>query len=70
MCWGRVIVASLVVLMLAACGGKLGGMNDSDLQDKVFTCNTSLTQSPGFAISCDNYRRECSRRREEGQYVC
>lgn len=67
---GRAIVTSIFVLMLTACESRLAGMSDADLQDRVYECNYAQSQSPGFAISCDNYRRECKRRREEGRYVC
>jgi len=67
---GRAIFASILLLTLTACGSKLAGMSDADLQDRVYECNYAQSQSPGFAISCDNYRRECKRRREDGLYVC
>ena len=70
MCWGRIILASMFCLMLASCGSKISGMSDEDLQDKVHACNIAVSQSPGFAISCDNYRRECTSRSEAGRYVC
>lgn len=55
---------------IAGCEGKLAGLTDSELQDRIYECNAAQSQSPGFAISCDNYRRECERRRDEGRYVC
>ena len=67
---GRAIFAIVIVAMLSACSSKLAGMSDADLQDKVYECDHQHSQSPGFAISCDNYRRECKRRRKEGRYVC
>jgi hypothetical protein len=71
--WNRAIRTTAffaAFVLLAACGGKLGGLSDADLQDHVYECNTAQSQSPGFAISCDNYRRECKRRRDDGNYVC
>lgn len=65
------ILLILAVLGLAACGnGKLAKLSDAELQDRIYDCNTTHSQSPGFAISCDNYQRECKRRREEGRFVC
>lgn len=55
---------------LAACESKLAGLSDTELQDRMYECNTTVDQAPGMAISCDNYRRECQRRREEGRFVC
>lgn len=60
----------LGLLGLAACEGKLAGLSDTELQDRMYDCNNTADQAPGFAIRCDNYRRECERRREEGRYVC
>lgn len=58
------------MLSLAACEGKLAQLTDTELQDRMYECNTTTEQSPGMAISCDNYRRECQRRRDQGRYVC
>ena len=57
-------------LLATGCEGRLAGLSDRELQDRVYECNTQQSQSPGFAITCDNYRRECARRREQGRYVC
>lgn len=70
MYWSRAILAGFVLAALAACGSKLAALSDAQLQDKVYECNAAQSQSPGFAISCDNYRRECELRRENGRYVC
>jgi len=59
-----------VSLFLAGCESELAGISDVELQDRIYQCNTTVDQSPGFAISCDNYRRECERRRENGRFVC
>ena len=52
------------------------GINHIDLAD-IYTKGKSdeaigyaLSQNPGFAISCDNYRRECLRRRDQGKFLC
>lgn len=66
----RVACLCFGLLVSSGCEGKLAGMSDTTLQDKMHECNTQTSQSPGFAISCDNYRRECERRREAGRYVC
>ena len=63
-------LSGAVLLLAAGCEGKLAGLSDHELQDRIHACNTQQSQSPGFAISCDNYRRECARRRENGRYVC
>ena len=55
---------------LAACSNDFADMPDTDLADGIYTCRTEIDQSPGMAIRCDNYQRECERRRDEGRFVC
>lgn len=61
---------ALVVVLLGGCGNELANLSDSDLQDRSHECRTNTEPTPGQAISCDNFRRECRRRRDEGRYVC
>lgn len=60
---------ALLIGLNAACGSNLEGTTDAELQEKMFECSKPGL-SPGMAIQCDNYRRECSRRREQGRFVC
>lgn len=57
-------------LTLGGCDSRMNTMGDTDLQDRMYECHSSLSQNPGFAISCDNVRRECLRRRKEGKFLC
>lgn len=66
----NMLILGAVLGSLAGCEGKLAGLSDSDLQDRIYECDSTTEQSPGMAISCDNYRRECKRRRDEGRFVC
>lgn len=66
---GRLLLLSGAV-GLAACESELANIPDNELQDKVYECDRTADQSPGFAIRCDNYRRECRNRREKGRFVC
>ena len=68
--WAQIMSLAAIVSLCAACDGKLARLSDSELQDRIYECNSQTSQSPGFAISCDNYRRECANRREKGRYVC
>ena len=54
----------------AACESKLAAISDASLQEKMMECNSVTDPSPGMAIACDNYRRECRARRDQGRYVC
>ena len=58
------------IALVTGCSNKLAGMGDDELQDKSYACRQAIDQSPGFAISCDNYKRECERRREAGRFLC
>ena len=64
--WATVIILGMLVI---GCGSRLANLADADLQEKVFECNKP-DLAPGMAIQCDNYRRECARRREQGRFVC
>lgn len=64
------LAALLTLLLLSSCGNELAGLTDSELQDRAHQCRSGRDQTPGQAISCDNFRRECQRRRDEGRYVC
>ena len=66
----RYFAALTLPILFGGCESKLASLADADLQDKVYECNAASSQSPGFAITCDNYRRECQRRRGEGRFVC
>ena len=56
--------------LLTACENKLEAIPDDELADTMHECRTVNDQSPGMAIKCDNIARECSRRRDEGKFVC
>jgi hypothetical protein len=57
-------------LGLAGCESKLADLSDTELQDRIYECRSTTSQSPGFAITCDNFQRECERRRDQGRFVC
>lgn len=69
------ILAGLVVstALLAGCegGGNLKGLSDDELVEKVSECVDMNEPGPAMVLACENYQRECKRRREEtGIYVC
>ncbi|MCR9279023.1 MAG: hypothetical protein NXH85_13720 [Pseudomonadaceae bacterium] len=57
-------------LLVAGCSSELAEMDDADLADRMHECRTVVDQSPGMAITCDNYQRECNARRKAGKFVC
>ena len=64
------ICLTLGLLCISGCSGPFEDMSDEDLADAVYECRTSSDQSPAYAIRCDNYKRECENRRDQGRYVC
>ena len=66
----KLTVCLSVVVLLSACSNKLESIADEDLADTMHECRAATDQSPGMAIKCDNIARECSRRRDEGKFVC
>lgn len=58
------------LLAMTACDGGMADMPDAELQDNIYECDSTSEQSPGMAIACDNYRRECRNRRDQGRFVC
>ena len=65
----RRLTFALGLLAAAGCGSQMEDISDAELQEKVYECRSS-SLSPGMAIACDNFRRECERRRSEGRFVC
>lgn len=65
---GLFLLSSL--LLLAACGDKWSAMSDLELQEKQLECLMAQDPSAVFVQICQNYARECKRRREQGNPVC
>ena len=66
----RHLLLAFGLLLLFACEGKFSKLSDAELQQKIFDCNATLEPSPGKAVSCGNFMKECERRRKEGRFVC
>lgn len=64
------LIATL--LLLAACEGnsKMRQLSNSDLAGKRDECLRINPSSPGKVTACENIRKECERRRGEGNYAC
>lgn len=65
----------LIVLVgcvaLCACdGGKMQKMSNQELAAKNEECVQGNPTSPGKVTACENIRKECERRRGEGNYTC
>lgn len=68
----RILLSTTIVtiLLAAGCSSELAEMDDAELADRMHECRTVVDQSPGMAITCDNYQRECTARRKAGKFVC
>lgn len=67
----RLIVLGAMLPFLAACGGgKLAGLENAELAAKRDECTRQNPTSPGRVTACENIRKECERRRKEGNYAC
>ena len=60
----------VIILSSVGCTNEFADISDNNLADSMHECRTTVDQSPGFAIRCDNVVRECKRRRDAGRYVC
>lgn len=63
-------VCSLILVFgLAACEQSLK-ISDKELVERVAECHSD-TLTPGAAVSCGNYLKECARRgKKTGNYLC
>lgn len=62
-----------LALTISGCdmfGGPAGDIPENELRDKWRECNIITNPSRTKALACDNYQRECDRRKRNGQLVC
>lgn len=58
-------------LVMVGCEDKWSKMPDDELAAKRAECLNMNEPAPAMIQVCENYKRECDRRREdEGRYVC
>lgn len=61
---------TLSLSLLVACDSKWSKMPDDELAVKSSECAAEVSKSSARIQVCKNYERECSRRRDQGAYVC
>lgn len=62
----KYMVTFLLAVLIAACAeDKFSGLSNSDLAKKKRHCDSIKKKSPGFAVGCENVRKEIERRRKE-----
>lgn len=67
-----IIITFISMTFLSACEGssKMRNMSNIDLSNKHDECVRKNPSSPGRVTACENIRKECERRREDGNYAC
>ncbi|SMF24739.1 hypothetical protein SAMN02745866_01622 [Alteromonadaceae bacterium Bs31] len=63
-----ILILSLALLL--ACEGKMQKMSNQELAAKNDECVQKNPTSPGKVTACENIRKECERRRKEGNFAC
>ena len=66
-------VAALFLLILSACDGndKFAKLSDYELAEEHGNCLDRKPTAPGAKIICENYAKECERRKKDlGTFVC
>lgn len=67
----RIVIVSFVLpLLLAGCGSKWKNMTNQELAAKHDECLRVNPTAPGMVTACENIRKECARRRSEGNFAC
>lgn len=63
----------LTTITLAGCdmfGGPSADIPDTELRTKWRECKYLSEPSRTKALACENYTRECERRKDNGNFVC
>ncbi|MFT7561596.1 MAG: hypothetical protein ACI93R_003525 [Flavobacteriales bacterium] len=61
----------LALSILSGCGeGKWAKMTNQELVEKNDGCVRGNPSSPGKVTACENVKKECKRRRDNGNYAC
>lgn len=57
-------------LVLVACEGGMKSMSNQELAMKNDECVMGNPTSPGKVTACENIKKECARRRKDGNFAC
>jgi hypothetical protein len=64
----RNILVTLLLLLsvlLVGCSKKIESVSDEYLKEKMLDCRTTREPAPALIFACENYEKECERRRKE-----
>lgn len=65
-----VVVLLIGSLGLMACDKGLRGLTNQELVAKNDECVMGNPTAPGRVTACENIKKECARRRDDGNYAC
>ncbi|TVZ42076.1 hypothetical protein P886_1430 [Alteromonadaceae bacterium 2753L.S.0a.02] len=66
----RLFSSVLLFTGLTACEGGLRSLSNQELAAKRDACVVGNPTSPGKVTACENIRKECERRRKDGNFAC
>ncbi len=67
----KILCTSVFFLVgLSACESRMASMSNQELAAKRDECVQRNPTSPGKVTACENIRKECERRRKEGNFSC
>lgn len=64
------VIASTFIFTACDGNSKMRQMSNGELASKRDECLRTNPSSPGKVTACENIRKECERRRSEGNYAC
>ncbi len=65
-----IVFALVMGGVLQGCEGGLKGLSNQELAAKNDECVQGNPTAPGRVTACENIRKECERRRKEGNFAC
>jgi hypothetical protein len=66
----RLITLLIAVVALCACTRGMD-ISDENLVQRMSECAANDNKTPGMAVSCGNFKKECLRRgKATGNYIC
>lgn len=67
----QLALLAFLIAVSAGCDRKIEKMSNQELQGKSTECQNAENPSAAMGFACENYKRECDRRRKEmGRYIC
>ena len=67
----RVTILFAFICASSGCDRAIEKVSDQELQGKYAECQSAENPSAAMGFACENYKKECKRRREEtGRYIC